>query len=160
MSISPLIGIAAASTPVAAANAAGTGSTTGTGSSTGSSSASSTSNISSQLANPQMFLQLLVAELQNQDPTNPTDPSTILQQTSELAQMESVTTQTSAITGAQSTAQDSEATGLVGRTVSALVAGNTITGPVSDVQLSSSGTPTLTINGTSVPLSDVRQVSS
>ena len=126
----------------------------------GTGSAPGASNVTSQLSNPQMFLQLLVAELQNQDPTSPTSPATILQQTSELAQMESVTTQTSAITSQQTTAQNSEATGLIGRLVTAVIAGNTISGPVSDVALTSSGAPTLTVNGTSVPLSAVTQVRS
>ena len=74
--------------------------------------------------------------------------------------MESVTTQTSAITSQQTTAQNSEATGLIGRLVTAVIAGNTISGPVSDVALTSSGAPTLTVNGTSVPLTAVTQVRS
>lgn len=144
MTISPLTSV----TPLATTAASGAGSTTSTG------------NTASQLSNPQMFLKLLVAELQNQDPTNPTSPSTILQQTSELAQMESVTKQTTAITAAQTIAQDTEATGLVGKTVTATIAGNKVSGPVTDVTLSSSGAPTLTVNGTAVPLADVTDVSS
>jgi flagellar basal-body rod modification protein FlgD len=99
-----------------------------------------------------MFLQLLVAELQNQDPTNPTDPSAIMQQTSELSQVEAVNTMTTAITAEQTASQQNEASGLIGKTVTASVSGSSITGPVSEVQLSAAGAPTLLVNGTTVPL--------
>ena len=89
---------------------------------TGAGPASGTSGTAaSDFSNPQMFLQLLVAELQNQDPTNPTDPSTIMQQTAELSQVEAVNTMTTAISGEESAAQRNEATGLIGKTVSATV---------------------------------------
>jgi len=114
---------------------------------------SSSGTAASQFSNPQMFLQLLVAELQNQDPTSPTDPSTIMQQTSELSQVEAVNTMTTAITGEQTASQQNEASGLIGKTITATVSGSTLTGPVSEVQLDSSGTPTLLVNGTTVPLS-------
>ncbi|MHB1599761.1 MAG: flagellar hook capping FlgD N-terminal domain-containing protein [Acidimicrobiales bacterium] len=175
MSITPIGGLTTPYVSSTSLPAAGTGTangsaaTSGAGSTNGSSNAGSTSNSTSSLTNPQMFLQLLIAELQNQDPTNPTSPSTILAQTSQLAQMESVTTQTTAITSEQTAIQDGEATGLVGRTVTATVPGSsiagssgaakTVTGVVSDAQLTSNGVPTLTIAGTTVPLADVTQVS-
>ena len=177
MSITPIGGLTTPYVSSTSLPATGTGtgaangpaSTGGAGSTNGSSNAGSTSNSTSSLTNPQMFLQLLIAELQNQDPTNPTSPSTILAQTSQLAQMESVTTQTTAITSEQTAIQDGEATGLVGRTVTATVPGSsiagssgaakTVTGVVSDAQLTSNGVPTLTIAGTTVPLADVTQVS-
>ena len=151
-----------AATSAAATGSGSAGSTSSAGSAGGTSSSGSAgaANALDQLSNPQMFLQLLVAELQNQDPTSPTSPSTILAQTSELAQMEAVTTQTSAITAAQTSTEDSEATGLVGRSVTATVSGSTITGVVTDAHLTSSGTPTLTVNGTTFPLADVTDVSS
>jgi flagellar basal-body rod modification protein FlgD len=123
-------------------------------------SSSSSSAAASEFSNPQMFLQLLVAELQNQDPTNPTDPSTIMQQTSELSQVEAVNTMTTAISGEESASQQTEASGLIGRTVTATSGGTPITGAVSEVQLSSTGAPTLVVNGTSVPLSAITDIAS
>ena len=114
---------------------------------------SSSNAAASQFSNPQMFLQLLVAELQNQDPTSPTDPSAIMQQTSELSQVEAVNTMTTAITGEQTASKQNEAAGLIGKTITATVGGSPLTGRVSEVQLDSSGNPTLLVNGTSIPLS-------
>jgi flagellar basal-body rod modification protein FlgD len=119
---------------------------------TNDSASSASAAAASQFSNPQMFLQLLVAELQNQDPTNPTDPSAIMQQTSELSQVEAVNTMTTAITAEQTASQQNEASGLIGKTVTASVSGSSITGPVSEVQLSAAGAPTLLVNGTTVPL--------
>ena len=132
------------------------------GSSGASSGASSTTGTTSaqasQFSNPQMFLQLLVAELQNQDPTNPTDPSTIMQQTAELSQVEAVNTMESAITSQQTASQQAEASGLIGRSVTGTVNGTPLTGTVSEIQLDSTGTPTLVVNGTSMPLSAVTDI--
>jgi len=114
----------------------------------------------SQLSNPQLFLQLLIAELQNQDPTNPTDPSTILQQTSELSQVEAVQQMTTALNQQETATQTSEATGLIGKQITATVQGNTVSGTVADVQLDGSGSPMLDLGSTLVPLSDVTQINS
>ncbi|HEY3942699.1 MAG TPA: flagellar hook capping FlgD N-terminal domain-containing protein [Acidimicrobiales bacterium] len=122
-------------------------------------SATSSSTAASQLSNPQLFLQLLIAELQNQDPTNPTDPSQIMQQTSELSQMEAVNSMSAAITQEESAAQANEATGLIGKSVSATVGGATVTGAVTGVAFDSSGNPTLDVAGTAVPLAAVSEVS-
>ena len=54
---------------------------------TGSSSSSSSSNLLNPAANEQAFLQLLVAQLKNQDPTQPQDGTQFV---AELAQFTSV----------------------------------------------------------------------
>jgi flagellar basal-body rod modification protein FlgD len=59
--------------------------------STTNSSTSSVSNTlaaSDSLANENTFLQLLVAQIQNQDPTQPVDSSTFLTQLAEFSQLE------------------------------------------------------------------------
>ncbi|HTW98698.1 MAG TPA: flagellar hook capping FlgD N-terminal domain-containing protein [Acidimicrobiales bacterium] len=124
-----------------------------TSSTTNTAAATTGSSEMSQLSNPQLFLQLLIAELQNQDPTNPLDPSTILQQTSELSNVEAMTSMTNEVSGEQ-------ATGLIGMQVSATVNGSPVTGTVSAVNLSATGEPTLTVSGQSGPiaLSSVTQV--
>lgn len=40
------------------------------------------------LANEQTFLQLLIAQIKNQDPTNPTDSTTFLTQLAQFSQLE------------------------------------------------------------------------
>jgi flagellar basal-body rod modification protein FlgD len=58
--------------------------------STPSTSNSSTSTTTSSI-NPNDFMTLLVAEIQNQDPTQPMDPTTFMSQLVELNQLEQVT---------------------------------------------------------------------
>ncbi len=111
-----------------------------------------------QLANPQLFLQLLVAELQNQDPTNPMNPATILSQTASLSQMEAVNSMVSALTSGQQTSQAGEATDLMGQDVAATLNGASVSGKVTGVALSATAPPVLDVGGVAVPLADVTSV--
>ena len=61
-------------------------STNGTGNA-----ASNTSSASMNGLNPSDFMTLLVAEIQNQDPTQPMDPTTFMSQLVDLNQLEQVT---------------------------------------------------------------------
>lgn len=56
-------------------------STTGTGTST-------TTKTTSAMGDYNTFLQLLIAQARNQDPTNPTDPAQYVQQFASLSQVE------------------------------------------------------------------------
>jgi flagellar basal-body rod modification protein FlgD len=62
-----------------------------TNSTTAATAASATGAVTSSSvdADKNMFLQLLVAQLQNQDPTNPTDSSTFVTQLAQFQQLES-----------------------------------------------------------------------
>jgi len=99
-----------------------------------------------------MFLRILLAELSHQDPTNATDPTTMVTQ---LAQMTSV----------QETVQASEATqlqtalSLVGQTVTYQnpANGSAARGTVTGVAMGTSG-PTLMINGTAVPFGNFASI--
>jgi flagellar basal-body rod modification protein FlgD len=110
-----------------------------------------------QLDNSQTFLQLLVAQLENQDPTNPTDPTSFM---TEIAQLTAVQSQTSLSAEEQTVAADS----MIGLTVTgAGSSGATLTGQVTGVELSSSGAPTLEVQDGSGPaqnlsLTDVTSV--
>jgi flagellar basal-body rod modification protein FlgD len=111
---------------------------------------SSISNSKSLTLNTNEFLNLMMDELQNQDPLNPSssDPTQYL---TELAQMTSVEQETNTATNTQTTAQAqsvSQAIGLIGDSVTYLdsATGNKVTGTVSSVQITSSG-PTLTVGG-------------
>jgi flagellar basal-body rod modification protein FlgD len=56
-----------------------------------SSASSSNSSASTNGLNPNDFMSLLVAEIQNQDPTQPMDPTTFMSQLVDLNQLEQVT---------------------------------------------------------------------
>lgn len=62
-------------------------STTGTGASSAASAKSSATG-GTTMGDYNTFLQLLIAQAKNQDPTNPTDPSQYVQQFAALAQVE------------------------------------------------------------------------
>ena len=121
-------------------------------------STSSATRLRNQLDTPTLFIKLFMAELQHQDPTNPATPASIAQQTAELSQMEASLSLTDAIKTQGRYAEDSAATGLLGRQVTATVTGNELTGTVSEISLSSSGTPLLKVGQATVPLAAVTTV--
>ena len=53
--------------------------------------AAASSSASTDALNPNDFMSLLVAEIQNQDPTQPMDPTTFMSQLVNLNQLEQVT---------------------------------------------------------------------
>ena len=55
-----------------------------------SSSTPSASSTTDALGNEQVFLQLLVAQIQNQDPLNPTDSTTFVTQLAQFSELEQV----------------------------------------------------------------------
>ena len=124
---------------------------------------SSISNSSSTTLSTNEFLNLMMDELQNQDPLNPSssDPTQYL---TELAQMTSVEQETNTAQNTQDTAQSqsvSQAVGLIGHTVTYVdqTTGAKLSGTVASVQITSSG-PTMTVgSATGVLLSSVTNVS-
>lgn len=92
----------------------------GTKSSDGSTSTSGTTNPNSPTSLQQTFLQLLVTQLQNQDPTNPMDSS---QMTAQLAQINTVTgisqlnTTLTSLASQLSAGQNAQASLLIGQNV-------------------------------------------
>ena len=138
-----------------------TQSTTGTTGTTGTTAASAAKN--SMPINQDQFLQMLMAELKNQNPMSPSssDPTQFMTQ---LAQFTSLEQQTNT---AQSTAQiaaaqsASSAVALIGHSVTYTdpTTGATGTGTVQSVQITSAGA-TLTVGGTSgIAPANVNQVS-
>jgi flagellar basal-body rod modification protein FlgD len=110
------------------------------------------------------FLTLLMAQLQNQDPTNPVDDTQMLSQQaqiSSLQQMQSLNSNFVAMMAMQNVAQ---ATNMIGHTVTGTDAnsGATVSGQVTGISFSS-GTPVLNVTTASgsvstVDLSTVTQV--
>jgi flagellar basal-body rod modification protein FlgD len=108
---------------------------------------------------PQAFLQLLVAQLQYQDPSNPVDTSSFMQQTATLSQVQSMTTMQSTLTALLSAQQAQAATDMIGKTVTYVdTSGLQKSGVVASASLLASGA-TLSVDGVDVPISSVVGVS-
>lgn len=137
-----------------------TQSTTGT---TGTQTTAATSAQKSMPINQDQFLQMLMAELKNQNPMNP-NSSDPMQFVTELAQFTSVEQQTYTAESTQTIASgqnNATAIALIGHNVNYTdpTTQSPATGVVQAVTFTSSG-PTLTINGTSgISASAVNQVS-
>jgi flagellar basal-body rod modification protein FlgD len=137
-----------------------TQSTTGT---TGTPTTAAVSAQKSMPINQDQFLQMLMAELKNQNPMNP-NSSDPMQFVTELAQFTSVEQQTYTAESTQTIASgqnNATAIALIGHTVDYTdpTTGATANGVVQAVNFTSSG-PTLTINGTSgINAAAVNQVS-
>jgi flagellar basal-body rod modification protein FlgD len=135
-----------------------------TTSATGTTAGNATSSTSSSLPiNQDQFLQMLMAELKNQNPMSPnsSDPMQFVSELAQFTQVEQATytaESTSTIASGQSNAT---AIALIDRTVNYTdpTTGNAATGEVQAVDFTSNG-PTLTINGTSgINASAVNEVS-
>ena len=120
---------------------------------TGGTSPDTINNGAQQTLTQQNFLQLLVAQMQNQDPTNPQSDT---QMASQMAQFTSLT-QTTAMSASLSMMQ---ANSLIGSTVTVQTdsMGDTTSGVVQSVAMasaSSGGQPQIKINGTAYNLNQV-----
>jgi flagellar basal-body rod modification protein FlgD len=118
-------------------------------------STSSTSSTSSMMLDPQAFLQLLVAQLKYQDPSNPVDTSSFMNQTAMLSQVQTMNSMSSTLSALVSAQQAQAATGLIGKHITYLDdKGMRVDGAVSAANLLSSGA-TLVVDGATVPLASV-----
>ena len=129
--------------------------TTGTGS-TGSSSTSSTSSsgVNGVTLGGTDFLTLMLAQLQNQDPTSPVDSNEFLSQLASLSEVQGITqlnTSFSALSNSLVSGQALQASSLLGHqalvassTATLATAGGTVTGAVSVPQTSSDVTLNIT----------------
>jgi flagellar basal-body rod modification protein FlgD len=139
-------------------------SATGTANPTATTNTTATNSSSSSLPITQnQFLQMLMTELQNQNPMNPnsSDPMSFVTELAQFTQVEQETDtaqSTATIASGQNTAS---AIALLGHTVDYTdpTTGATDSGTVQSVEISSAG-PTLTINGTAgINASAVNEVS-
>ena len=106
----------------------------------------------------EMFLQLLVAQLRYQDPSNPADTSQFMSQSAQftaLEKMQDVADQTAALLSAQ---VSFGASGMVGKHVTYLDAdGNSVPGDVQSVTYDVNG-PMLLVDGAHVSLGQIQSV--
>jgi flagellar basal-body rod modification protein FlgD len=103
-------------------------------------------------------MNMMIAELQNQDPLNPTDNSEILQQISQIDAIQSNTQLTSTLQTVQLGQNIATASALIGMSVVGTDAsGNSVSGTVSSASISG-GAAQLQIGSSTVPLSNVTKV--
>ncbi len=122
-----------------------------------SSSATSTSSLQSLTVND--FTQMLVTELQNQDPTQPMSNTDLMNQVSQIQSIESNQQLTSTLQAVALGQSIASAGNLIGRTVSGLDAnGNQVNGTVNSVSISN-GSATLNVGSSALPLNNVTQIS-
>lgn len=142
--------VAKASAAVAAAKAA-----------TSTSSSSSTRSTGSDL-DENAFLELLVCQLQNQDPLNPTDNSEMiaqLAQFSSLEQMTNLNTSFETLSGNVDQLSFVSANALIGQTVTGSDAnGDAYSGEVTQVVMDSTNGVCVVVDNTLIPLSSIEQV--
>jgi flagellar basal-body rod modification protein FlgD len=140
--------------------------TTASSSTTGTTGTSSTSNKNGSSVGAAAgmgkddFMQLLMAQLKNQDPMKPMDDKefiTQLAQFSSLEAAEKMTAQMEELTGSQMLVQ---AATLIGKNVSAkLTTGEVVTGQISQVKMVD-GKPVAVVNGKDIDTSLITQIGS
>jgi flagellar basal-body rod modification protein FlgD len=116
-----------------------------------STSTTSTSNASAAaLGDYNTFLQLLVTQLQNQDPTKPMDPTETVTQLATFASVEQAVHSNDTLSALLETTQLDQAANTVGKTLTS--ADGQTTGVVSSVSLTSTGLVATLTNGQTVAI--------
>ena len=107
----------------------------------------------------QAFLELLIAQLSNQDPSAPMDSDSLMTQTSQMASMEALTELSTTQRESFALQMRTNALGLLGQQVSYVGADGTtaVTGTASTVSFAGP-VPTVVVDGTEVPLNAVSAV--
>lgn len=118
---------------------------------TSKSSSSTGSTTSSNSVDYNTFLQLLVAEMKNQDPTNPMDTSQYMSQFAQLSTVEQAMQTNSKLDALLSSQSLSQANGLIGKTVSFTDStGASFSGKVVSVSINSDGSIATLQDGTKI----------
>jgi len=122
--------------------------------------AANASSKQSQTMDSEVFMKLLVTQLQNQDPSSPMDTNQMISQQTQLAMMEQITNQTTTANENFSLQMRIAAANLVGKQVSYTDAATrtAVTGTASAVSYANS-VPTVTVNGKEVALDVISGIS-
>lgn len=113
-----------------------------------------------QAMDAEVFLQLLVTQLSNQDPSSPMDTNQMMAQTTQLAMMEQLTALTTTSTESFALSMRQTAAALIGHEASYVDAeGVTRTGVVSRVSFADGGVPLVVIGDASVSLDSLSGLS-
>ncbi len=104
------------------------------------------------------FLKLLITELQNQDPLNPTDNDKILEQISQIRSIESTSKLSDTLDAVRLGQSLSSASTLIDRQIRALADdGSDVTGKVERVSVND-GIPKLIVGGKTVSMNNLREI--
>ncbi|WP_441230993.1 flagellar hook assembly protein FlgD [Tardiphaga sp. 215_C5_N2_1] len=99
------------------------------------------------------FLQLLIAQMRNQDPTNPTDSTEYMSQLAQLSSVEQAVQTNAKLDTLLSTSAITQAEGLIGRTASFTdESGTSTTGKIKEVYIIQGGAVATLENGVKVSL--------
>jgi flagellar basal-body rod modification protein FlgD len=132
-------------------------STTATTAAAATGSSASASGTSSSQMDQDTFLKLLVAQLKYQDPSNPADATQFLSETAQFTVVQKLEALSTLDQQVLDSSRSQSAAGLIGKQVTYTdVSGTSRTGMVTGTTVGSK--PTLTIDGTDVPLEDVTAV--
>ena len=139
-----------------AVNGVGSSSSGASAAQIGSALSAATGSSSSQLVSEQAFLQLLITQLQNQDPLSPADPTQFVSQLAQFSSLEQMTQLNTNMTQVL----DNSVTGLIGQTVTVTdpsTSSGLLTGTVSGIVYYSNG-PAVQIGGQNYALSDIQNI--
>jgi flagellar basal-body rod modification protein FlgD len=122
-------------------------------------SSSSSSDNALNGVNSDTFLQLLVAQMQYQDPDSPVDSTQFLAQTADFEEVQELSSLQTSLASLVTSQQAGAATSMLGMQVTGSDdSGNPVSGIVSGIQLTSTG-PILSVGNDTVPFSSVTNVS-
>jgi len=96
------------------------------------------------------FLQLLIAQMKNQDPTKPTDPSQFIAQLASFSGVEQAIKTNNKLDTMMTSLALSQAEGFIGRTVAS--ADGTVQGTVAGIRIISGGAVAILGDGRELPL--------
>lgn len=107
-------------------------------------------NTSSAQLGKDAFLKLLVAQMQNQDPTNPTDSSQMASQLAQFSALEQMTNVANSVSALSATTSLSQSYALIGHAVAYTGTDGKVASGVVDGVSVSNGAATLDVDGISV----------
>ncbi|RYV50017.1 flagellar hook assembly protein FlgD [Pengzhenrongella frigida] len=113
---------------------------------------------SSGTMDKQAFLELLVTQLRNQDPSSPMDSNALMAQTTQMASMEALTELSTTSRESFALQMRVAATAMVGQNVSYTSGTETLTGAVTSVSFAGS-VPMVTVGGKEIPLDSISTIS-
>ncbi len=120
------------------------------GSSTASAQNANQSALAQNTLDYDAFLRLLVAEMQNQDPTNPTDPTQYMSQIASFSAVEQQINANQKLDALLTSMTISQASGLVGRSITS--GDGLVSGEIASIRITSDGAQATLQNGKTVTL--------
>ncbi len=108
----------------------------------------------------QDFINMMITQLEHQDPLQPTSSDQLLSQMSQIGQMQSSSQLQTTLSGLAQQNQIGAASALIGKTVQGVDSNqNSLSGIVTSVQVASTGVSLSLDNGHTLPLSGVTSIS-